>query len=295
MFISKSIKESFSMIKLIARAFYVSMIVILQLFAMQPVQHSLQSFPKDEFGIVTCYCNLQSLGRLKSTNKHFNRKITMENIENILRNPSYSYFLSVEQYLYHHAPKFMQMKDPNNKQRLQEILSGIIVAHAEKIDAAIVDLYESMKKTSSFAINELKLDEQIRLTFYCGKLPRKINADEHIDRMKENRFPEKNPDWSAKMIAHVDAFLAATALKNIPRLKVILDRYEQFPTGPEGLFVHLCKLHGCSDLVINYISSPDRGMNYTEKSLYNAHELADYYKNKQLMDDLDVWSKQKNN
>ena len=204
------------MIQLMTRVFYVTVFAVAQLSAMHPVQQSLQLLPADELYVVTLNSDLQSLGRLRVTNKQFNNQIM---IEDILKNGEYPYFPSIERCLYFHAPKLMHMQDGDYKQKLQKGLSQIIVAHAKKIDPAIFEVYDSVKDGDwgKFFVEsaELQLDNEKRLLFYCGKLPGRILEDGDLEHVEECGISENDVYWDVVEAAHRDALLAIEA-SNIP-------------------------------------------------------------------------------
>lgn len=249
------------MIKLIVRVFYINVLVVMKLSAMCDDQ-SREYFnnKKKEVDII------KNLSREDFT------KVT-----GIIKNLSHENFPIVEEYLYLQVPRLMQMEEGTDKQEFQKLLSEIVMYQERPIDFVIFDTHYKVIKFNGFSnffthTHQLILTDTERLMFYGGKLPgqKSINTD------LEER------------IANLDAIRAVNKL-NIPRLRVLLDRYKQFPNDTKELFPLLCDLEGCSDLVINYMSLPGRGVDM-------ALEFARSYDNQSLVNDLVIWmSKQEKN
>lgn len=255
------------MIKLIVRVFYINVLVVMKLSAMCDDQ-SREYFnnKKKEVDII------KSLSREDFT------KVT-----GIIKNLSHENFPIVEEYLYLQVPRLMQMEEGNDKQKFQKLLSEIMLAQEERIDPVIFDThYKVVTKNelndSFIPTCHLVLTEKERLMFYCGGLPGERPLDIEIENREENRIEA----------VRLDA-IRAVKKSNIPRLRVLLEHYESFLKGFGELFPLLCGLEDCSDLVINYMSLPGRGVDM-------ALEFARSYDNQSLVNDLVIWmSKQEKN
>jgi len=223
------------------------------------------------------HSDIQTLGRIKSVCQYFNDVINIETIlEPILINPSYDDFKLVEKFLYHQVPR-IPVAGINDAQGLRKRCAAIINTHMQKIDSSIMQVYLPIKygNFGKYFVDKLELTENDRIAFYFGKLPGQIKLDEELDFIQNDSIIDDILD-----AAHQDALYAAKA-GNIARVRVVLNRYEQF-AGFYELLEPLCKL-GDSTILLDYLSIPKRGINYAEEvGFLTALDLAIFYGNKEL-------------
>ena len=238
----------------------------------------MQFLPQDSLCAVQLHCDLQTLGRIKRVCQYLNKATNIETIlAPILKNPCYGDFKVVEKFLYHHAPRILEM---NAAQELRNRCTAIINAHKEKIDLSIRQVYFPIQ--GNFVLyftNTLELTEEDRIAFYFGKLPGQITSSHDLfaDEYSDLNDPILNDILDA---AHQDALYAAKNA-NVARLKVLLNRYEQFPNY-YALLEPLCKI-GNSTILWDYLSIPERGIHYTEDVLVlTALEFAAFYQHEEL-------------
>lgn len=234
----------------------------------------MQFLPQDSLCAVQLHCDLQILGRIKPVCQYLNKAT---NIEAILNNHLYHDFKSVEKFLYHHAPRILEM---NAAQELRNRCTAIINAHEEKIDLSICQVYFPIQgRFGEYFTDVLELTADDRIAFYFGKLPGQITSshDSSADEYSDLNDPILNDILDA---AHQDALYAAKNA-NVARLKVLLNRYEQFPNYYDLLEL-LCKL-GNSTILLDYLSIPERGIDYTEEvNTLTALEFAAFYQHEEL-------------
>lgn len=237
----------------------------------------MQFLPQDSLFCVQLHSDLQTLGRIKRVCQYLNDETNIETIlAPILKNPCYDDFKVVEKFLYHHAPR-ISILEKNVAQELRNRCAAIINAHVEKVDSSIDQIYFAIKRGSfrTYFTDNLELTEDDKIAFYFGKLPgqNKFLHDSLNEEYEERNDPIINT-------AHQDA-CNAVKNKNIARLRMMLNCYNQFPNYYE-LLEPLCKL-GNSTILLDYLSIPQRGIDYIEDAgSLTALELATFYENHEL-------------